>query len=169
MKVEPIADTAATLFYDKLFELNPALRPLFPSTDLREQKKKLMQTLTVAVRGLYRLDDLTPAPEALGRRHVGYGVQDALRNGGPGAAVDAGAGAGRRVHRRRARRLGGDVRPGHLGDAARRPRGGSGAGRGRLKRSGGRARDAVARTWQADCPRGPVASRRAGVLGGRCG
>ncbi|HEX5872074.1 MAG TPA: globin family protein [Longimicrobium sp.] len=77
MKVEPIADTAATLFYDRLFELDPALRPLFPSTGLREQKKKLMQTLTVAVRGLYRLDELTPALEALGRRHVGYGVQDA--------------------------------------------------------------------------------------------
>lgn len=76
MKVEPIADTAATLFYDRLFELDPALRPLFPSTDLREQKKKLMQTLTVAVRGLYRLEDLTPALEALGRRHVGYGVED---------------------------------------------------------------------------------------------
>jgi hemoglobin-like flavoprotein len=36
-----------------------------------------MQTLTVAVRGLYRLDELTPALEALGRRHVGYHVQDA--------------------------------------------------------------------------------------------
>lgn len=76
MQVEPIADTAATLFYDKLFELDPALRPLFPSTDLREQKKKLMQTLTVAVRGLYRLDELTPALEALGRRHAGYHVKD---------------------------------------------------------------------------------------------
>lgn len=77
MQVEPIADTAATLFYDKLFELDPSLRALFPSTDLREQKKKLMQTLTVAVRSLYRLDELTPALEALGRRHVAYRVQDA--------------------------------------------------------------------------------------------
>jgi hemoglobin-like flavoprotein len=77
MQVEPIADTAATLFYGRLFELDPALRPLFPSTDLREQKRKLMQTLTVAVRSLHRLDELTPALQALGRRHVGYGVQDA--------------------------------------------------------------------------------------------
>ncbi|HEU4886172.1 MAG TPA: globin family protein [Longimicrobium sp.] len=77
MQVEPIADRAATLFYDRLFELDPALRPMFPSTDLREQKKKLMQTLTVAVRSLYRLDELTPALEALGRRHAGYRVQDA--------------------------------------------------------------------------------------------
>jgi hemoglobin-like flavoprotein len=77
MQVEPIADTAATLFYDKLFELDPGLRPMFRATDLREQKRKLMQTLTVAVRGLHRLDQLVPALEALGRRHVGYGVRDA--------------------------------------------------------------------------------------------
>jgi hemoglobin-like flavoprotein len=77
MQVEPIADTAATLFYGRLFELDPALRPLFPATDLRDQKKKLMQTLTVTVRGLYRLDELTHALEALGRRHAGYRVEDA--------------------------------------------------------------------------------------------
>jgi hemoglobin-like flavoprotein len=76
MQVEPIADTAATLFYDRLFALDPALRPLFRSTDFGEQKKKLMQTLAVAVRGLDKLDQLTPALEALGRRHAGYRVKD---------------------------------------------------------------------------------------------
>jgi hemoglobin-like flavoprotein len=76
-QVEPIADTAATLFYDRLFTLDPSLRAMFPSTDLGEQKRKLMQTLTVAVRGLDRLDQLVPALEALGRRHVGYQVRDA--------------------------------------------------------------------------------------------
>lgn len=75
-QVEPIADTAATLFYDRLFALAPALRPLFPA-DLAEQKRKLMQMLTVAVRGLDRMDQLTPALKALGRRHVEYRVQDA--------------------------------------------------------------------------------------------
>jgi nitric oxide dioxygenase len=39
------------------------------------QRRNLMQTLTVVVRGLDRLDTLTPAVEALGRRHVGYGVR----------------------------------------------------------------------------------------------
>ena len=43
---------------------------------MAEQRKKLMQMITVAVRGLERLDDLVPAVEALGRRHTGYGVTD---------------------------------------------------------------------------------------------
>jgi hemoglobin-like flavoprotein len=40
-----------------------------------EQRKKLMQIITVAVRGLDRLDELLPAIEAMGRRHSGYGVR----------------------------------------------------------------------------------------------
>jgi len=72
--VEPIADVAAQIFYRRLFELDPTVRALFPD-DLTEQRKNLMQTLTVVVRGLDRLDGLTPAVEALGRRHTTYGVQ----------------------------------------------------------------------------------------------
>ncbi len=73
-KVAPIADVAAGLFYKRLFELDPSLRPMFPA-DLTEQKKKLMQMLTVAVRGLNRLDQIVPAVQALGRRHAGYHVK----------------------------------------------------------------------------------------------
>jgi len=75
--VLPIADDAAQLFYGKLFELDPSLRAMFSSTDMAEQRKKLMQIITVAVRGLDRLSDLLPAIEAMGRRHGGYGVTDA--------------------------------------------------------------------------------------------
>lgn len=74
-KVVPIADTAAALFYGKLFELDPSLKPLFTS-DIKEQGKKLMQMITVAVRGLNDLGKLVPAVQELGRRHVGYGVKD---------------------------------------------------------------------------------------------
>lgn len=74
-QVAPIADTAATLFYDKLFELDPGLRPLFPS-DLSEQKKKLMMTLGFAIGSLSRPDSLLPALRQLGKRHAGYGVKD---------------------------------------------------------------------------------------------
>jgi nitric oxide dioxygenase len=74
-QVTPIADTAARLFYGRLFELEPDLRSLFGRTDMEEQRRKLMQILGVAVAALDRLDTLRPELEALGRRHVGYGVE----------------------------------------------------------------------------------------------
>jgi hemoglobin-like flavoprotein len=73
--VAPIADTAASMFYARLFELDPELRRLFTS-DLREQGRKLMQMIGVAVNGLDRLDALVPAVKQLGARHAGYGVKD---------------------------------------------------------------------------------------------
>ncbi|ETW95284.1 MAG: hypothetical protein ETSY1_31250 [Candidatus Entotheonella factor] len=73
--VRPIADQAATLFYDKLFELDPSIKPLFAHTEMKEQQKKLMQTMTVVVNGLNRLDKMVPAVQALGKRHIDYGVQ----------------------------------------------------------------------------------------------
>ena len=75
-RVEPIADTAAALFYARLFELDPSLRPMFRGS-IEEQGKKLMMTLKVVVTGLTRLEALVPAVQALGRRHAGYGVSDA--------------------------------------------------------------------------------------------
>ena len=74
--IVPIADDAAALFYVRLFELDPSLRGMFPE-DLTGQRKKLVQMLTAAVKGLDRLDQLVPVVQDLGRRHVGYGVTDA--------------------------------------------------------------------------------------------
>jgi len=73
--VEPIAATAAALFYARLFELDPSLRPMFRG-DMAEQGRKLMQTIAVVVAGLDKLDTLVPAVQALGRRHAAYGVRD---------------------------------------------------------------------------------------------
>ena len=73
--IRPIADLAAGVFYSRLFEIDPSLRGLFHA-DLREQGKKLVQALTVAVRGLERWEQVAPAVEDLGARHVGYGVRD---------------------------------------------------------------------------------------------
>ncbi|MFL5805302.1 MAG: globin family protein [Roseiflexaceae bacterium] len=72
--VLPIADTAAALFYGRLFELDPSLKPLFRG-DLHEQGRKLMTMIRFAVKGLNRLDQLVPAVQELGRRHTGYGVE----------------------------------------------------------------------------------------------
>ena len=72
-KVVPIADTAADLFYDRLFTIAPEVKPLFPD-DLGPQKKKLMQMLATAVTNLHQVEKILPAVEDLGRRHVAYGV-----------------------------------------------------------------------------------------------
>ena len=74
-KVVPIADTAAALFYGRLFELDPSLRSLF-QTDIREQGKKLMQMLGYCVGKLDELDELVPAVKDLGRKHAGYGAEE---------------------------------------------------------------------------------------------
>jgi hemoglobin-like flavoprotein len=74
-RILPIADAAAALFYDRLFELDPSLRALFKS-DLGEQKKKAMLTLGVAVDGLRNPGRLSPVLRALGARHVGYRVTE---------------------------------------------------------------------------------------------
>lgn len=74
-KVVPIADVAADLFYNKLFSLDPELKPLFKG-DMKEQGQKLMKMIGVAVNGLSRLEEIVPAVQALGERHVAYGVKD---------------------------------------------------------------------------------------------
>lgn len=74
-KVAPIADTAADIFYDRLFEVAPQVRPLFPA-DMANQKKMLMQMLATAVAGLSNVESIVPAVQDLGRRHVNYGVKD---------------------------------------------------------------------------------------------
>lgn len=72
-KVEPIALTAANLFYDRLFVLEPSYRAMFPD-NMTEQKQKLISMLAVAVHGLGKLGEIAPALRKLGHRHVGYGV-----------------------------------------------------------------------------------------------
>jgi hemoglobin-like flavoprotein len=73
--IAPIADDAAALFYRRLFELDPSLRAMFRG-DMTEQRRKLMNMIGAAVKGLDRLDQLVPVVQDLGRRHAGYGVED---------------------------------------------------------------------------------------------
>jgi hemoglobin-like flavoprotein len=75
-KVVPIKETAADLFYGRLFVLDPSLRVLFKG-DMKEQGRKLMAMINVAVGSLDKLDTIVPAVKDLGRRHVAYGVQAA--------------------------------------------------------------------------------------------
>ncbi len=72
-QVLPMADATADLFYARLFELEPALRGMFPP-DMTMQKQKFMSMLNTAVDSLDRLDNLVPTIQALGIRHGTYGV-----------------------------------------------------------------------------------------------
>ena len=74
-KVLPISETAAGLFYGKLFELDAELKPLFKG-DIKEQGTKLMKMLNTVVNSLDKLDTIVPAVQNLGASHVKYGVKD---------------------------------------------------------------------------------------------
>jgi len=76
LKVVPISEQAAALFYGRLFEIAPAVKPLFRG-DMKEQGRKLMATLGVVVNGLANLESILPAASALAKRHVDYGVKAA--------------------------------------------------------------------------------------------
>lgn len=73
-KVAPIADQAAIIFYDRLFEVAPSVRAMFPD-DMKKQRKKLMATLAIVVNGLSNLESILPAASALAKRHVDYGAK----------------------------------------------------------------------------------------------
>ena len=73
-KVAPISETAAVLFYDRLFEVAPPVKAMFPA-DMTEQRRKLMATLAAVVNGLGDLPSILPAASALAMRHVSYGAK----------------------------------------------------------------------------------------------
>jgi hemoglobin-like flavoprotein len=73
--VEPIADDAGRLFYERLFELDPLIRRLFARTDMAAQRRILMQTLALLVSSLDDFETVTPVLAALGRVHAGFGVR----------------------------------------------------------------------------------------------
>jgi len=64
----------ALLFYGRLFQLNPALRPLFHQ-DISVQSRKLMDMLIAVVDSLDHFKELEPMLRAMGQRHAGYGVR----------------------------------------------------------------------------------------------
>ena len=71
--VAPISDAAGRMFYGRLSNIAPDVRPLFRG-DLDEQSRKLMQMLATVVGGLSDLEKIIPAAQKLAVRHVDYGV-----------------------------------------------------------------------------------------------
>jgi hemoglobin-like flavoprotein len=75
-RLAPISEQAAALFYGRLFEIAPSVKPLFRG-EMLEQGRKLMATLGLVVDGLSKLESILPAASRLAKRHVDYGVKPA--------------------------------------------------------------------------------------------
>lgn len=75
-RVFPYSSKLATVFYEELFDLDPASRSLFPE-DMAGQREKLADTLHLVVTNLTRLEKIMSAIEALGQRHATYGAEPA--------------------------------------------------------------------------------------------
>jgi nitric oxide dioxygenase len=67
-------DEAGRVFYERLFQQNPNLRPMFKQ-NLMAQGTKLIQTLGVVVAGLSENARLQSILHDLGQRHQHYGVR----------------------------------------------------------------------------------------------
>ncbi|MCX7096379.1 MAG: globin family protein [Methylococcales bacterium] len=72
-KVLPIKEQASQLFYDKLFGLDPNVRPLF-KTDIKQQGDKLIASLNRVVNAIDKMEQVTPILQDMGVRHLNYGV-----------------------------------------------------------------------------------------------
>ena len=73
--VAPRGDELMDVFYARLFEAAPAVRPLFADTDLRKQKIMLLRVLGLLRQSLRNLDPIVPVLRDLGARHVRYGAR----------------------------------------------------------------------------------------------
>src|SRR5260370_24097920 len=73
-RVARASEAGAVRFYDRLFDIAPQMKAMFPD-DMIEQRRKLMATLAVVVKGLGNLEQVLPAASALAKRHVSYGAK----------------------------------------------------------------------------------------------
>jgi nitric oxide dioxygenase len=72
-EIAPESELVAAIFYDRLFEIAPLMRPYFRD-DMTEQRVKFMATLSMLVNSLSNLEIVLPAAGKLAKRHVNYGV-----------------------------------------------------------------------------------------------
>jgi hemoglobin-like flavoprotein len=76
--VAPQGEELMRRFYDRLFEVAPAVKPLFANVDMVRQRQALLNMLVVVRESLRDLDDIVPDLEALGARHAAeYGAEAA--------------------------------------------------------------------------------------------
>ena len=68
--------TVGALFYNRLFEIAPEVKPMFSRSSMEEQSRKLLSMLSYVISKLHKLDDIIGEVKKLARSHVHYGVQD---------------------------------------------------------------------------------------------
>ncbi len=73
--IAPHGEAFVTAFYERLFTRFPQTRAFFASTDMKEQRKKLLGALVLVIQNLRKPEVLTNALKGLGERHVHYGVR----------------------------------------------------------------------------------------------
>ena len=76
LRVLPVKEQVAKLFYSRLFELDPNVKSLFKGK-LDFQGDKLMMTLNVVVNSLDDLSEVEAILQAMGKRHLIYSVEAA--------------------------------------------------------------------------------------------
>jgi len=64
------------IFYNRLFEVMPEVKPMFNRSTIPEQSKKLMTMLSYVIARLDRLDQIIEEIRRMARRHTQYGVED---------------------------------------------------------------------------------------------
>jgi hemoglobin-like flavoprotein len=75
-RIWSISEHTSDLFYSRLFEIAPEIRPMFRN-DMDEQKRKFMSTLAVIVGCLDDSNKLAPLTDRLARQHGEFGLQAA--------------------------------------------------------------------------------------------
>jgi hemoglobin-like flavoprotein len=73
--IAPRGDELMEIFYARLFEAAPAVKPLFAGTDMARQRSMLLAALVLVRNSLRDLDSIVPALRKLGARHVHYGAE----------------------------------------------------------------------------------------------
>lgn len=75
IRLLPVRDEFSLRLYENLFAVAPDVRELFPE-DMRQQREKLIATLTTVINNASKLDEIDRAIWSLGRNHIDYGVKD---------------------------------------------------------------------------------------------
>ena len=73
-RIAELRPDVTAVFYERLFEVAPSVRPLFTS-DIQEQQRKLLYTLVTIVECVDKPEKLVHVLTTLGQRHVSYGAK----------------------------------------------------------------------------------------------